>query len=282
MNLQEFIDDSNISGGTSGLVMGSAPSVEIVKNLQFSGIRIGVGDMPWRAPELGPYDFWVTANTEYPLPWKKRDLRDITRANCKFLLSSASVAAKGTNTQYAAKILGELTSSKNYVYYSQRHFFGKDCSPPGKCCLIAKEIDFGTSIQEIVNKLIGETGPAYSEGSGVAIHGFALAIILKLNPIYILGVEIPRTEAEYLSYKNWKRRNESLVKKFRRWMRLSFSKYFNRDSDFGGDTYPIIINDFTNLVKLANSLGIEVISLSTTSPLNHIQGIVFRSKIVTS
>ncbi len=280
MNLQEFIDSSNFSGGVSGIVMGSAPSIGILKSLKFSGVRIGVGDMPWRAPELGPYDFWVTANTEYPLPWKKRDQKDIERANCKFLLSSASVAAKGTNIYDVAQRLRELSLSKSYIYFSQRHFFGRDCSPSGKCCHIAKEIDFGKSIQEIVNELIGESGPAYSEGSGVAIHGFALAIILKLNPIYILGVEIPRTEAEYLSFKNWKRRNESLVMKFKRRARLLFPKYFNRDSDFGGDTYPVIINDFSNLTKLANSMGIEVISLSPSSPLNHIQGIIFRNDVL--
>ena len=147
-------------------------------------------------------------------------------------------------------------------------------------CIYTPANCYKPTIQELTHELIGESGPAYSEGSGVAIHGLALAILLKLNPIYILGVEIPRTESEYLSYKNLKRRNESLVKKINRRVRLSFPKLFNRQSDFGGDTYSVIINDFGNLARIANLLGITVVSLSPTSPINNIEGITFRDKII--
>ena len=48
---------------TPALILGSAPTVKTVTGFNFTGIRIGVGDMPVRARKLGPYDYWVCANT---------------------------------------------------------------------------------------------------------------------------------------------------------------------------------------------------------------------------
>ena len=48
-----------------GIVMGTAPSLKRLKGKVFDGIRIGVGDAPWRAPELGPFDYWVCSNSCY-------------------------------------------------------------------------------------------------------------------------------------------------------------------------------------------------------------------------
>jgi hypothetical protein len=272
LNLQELVSNSGSCAPIPGIVLGSARSVKIVKDLDFSGIRIGVGDMPWRAPELGPYDFWVTANTEYPLPWKSRDLKDISKANCRLLLSTVSVADRNTDVNEAVR---KLSTMKDFVLYDQRHFAGSHCSPEGNCCKAAAQLDFGIPIQEIVSGMVGENSPAYTEGSTVALHGFALAIILRLNPIYIIGVELPKTEAEYLSYKNWKRRNELPLQKIKRYVRLAFPKLLHRNSDFGAENYQVILNDFASLAKIANSLGIQVISLSMTSPLNEIQHIMF-------
>jgi hypothetical protein len=145
--------------------------------------------------------------------------------------------------------------------------------------LVDSALDFGLPIQEQVNQLIGKNGPAYSQGSGVAIHGFALAIILRLNPIFIAGVEIPRTEGEYLSYRNYLRRNEAWRSKAKRLLRLVFLKNLDKPTDFSGEVYEIILEDFKNLAEIASSLGITVHSLSSTSPLNQIPNISFSEKV---
>jgi hypothetical protein len=66
-SLRDLLAKRNIDYSKPGLVLGSAPTVRRVRSMKFDGVRIGVGDMPWRAPEFGPYDYWVTANQHFEL-----------------------------------------------------------------------------------------------------------------------------------------------------------------------------------------------------------------------
>ena len=55
------------NGNTPALNVGSAPSTKIIKK-KFFWRGIGLGDAPWRAREVGPFKYWIAANSVYPLP----------------------------------------------------------------------------------------------------------------------------------------------------------------------------------------------------------------------
>ena len=259
----------------SALVVGSAPSVKILKLNNYSGIRIGVGDMPWRAPKLGPYDYWVTANTYYPLPWVKKHLRHILKSGSKVLLSSASVA----NYPHSAKdLIDDLGLNGNFsslIFYDHQHI-----TPHPKifssldCCLFREQLVKDDPIQIQLSRLVGKSGAAYSAGSTVALHGFAFAVLLKSNPIYIAGVELPSTQSAYKAYKNFKRPDEKFFKKCWRCFKQELKIGNQGIPDWPSSVREQILRDFQAIANIAHALGIEVYCLSATSPLvnlNHIK-----------
>ncbi len=259
----------------SALVMGSAPSVKILKLNNYTGIRIGVGDMPWRAPNFGPYDYWVTANTYYPLPWVKKHLRHILKSGSKVLLSSASVA----NYPHSAKdLINDLGSNGNFnslIFYDHQHI-----NPHTKnfssldCCLFREQLVRDEPIQIQLSRLVGKSGAAYSAGSTVALHGFALAVLLSSNPIYIAGVELPSKQSEYKAFRNFKRPDEILLRKFWRIFKQNFHFGNQEITDWPESVRGQILDDFQAIADVAHSLGTEIFCLSPTSPLlmlNHIK-----------
>jgi len=278
-SLRDLLAKRNIDYSKPGLVLGSAPTVRRVRSMKFDGVRIGVGDMPWRAPEFGPYDYWVTANSYYPLPWIKTHSRDLITSNSIILLSSASVTQLGDEFKVALDALRDFRSECSAIYYDQRHFNGRKCAEIANCCRFSESLVQDVPIQELLNELISKSGPAYTEGSTVALHGYALAVLLKCNPIYLIGIELPTTVSSYKSYKNYKRRDEALKSKTWRLLYTRFPFLRKGASDFGGSTRNEILEDFQAIAKIANSLDISTYSLSESSPLNNVEGIEYTQNI---
>lgn len=257
------------------IVMGSAPSVKILKRINFSGIRIGVGDMPWRAPKFGPYEYWVTANTYYPLPWVKKHLRDILRSGSKVLLSSGSVA---NYPQSVKNLISDLGSNKEFsslIFYDHQHIapHSKDFLNSG-CCLFRERLVMDEPIQIQLSKLVGKSEAAYGSGSTVALHGFALAVLLRSNPIYIAGVELPTKQSAYKAIRNFKRPDEILLRKLWRILKQNFHFGNQEIVDWPERVREEILDDFQAIANVAHSVGIGIFCLSSTSPLlqlNHIE-----------
>lgn len=272
-SLENHVNENSLDFKTAALVLGSAPTVKNLRNFPFSGIRIGVGDMPVRARELGPYDYWVCANSYYPLPWVMNDRIAIESSKATTLIASMSVIH--SNYSKAAKIsaLIDVSISPNYILYNQKHFEGSSCSEESLCCEVSRELIQGPSIQELLGGMIGSRSAAYGEGSTVALHGYALAVLLKANPIYISGIELPTQYKDYRAYKNFFRPNESFHSKIIRFFRdyYYFSKF--RKTDFGLAGRQNILKDFEAISRIASKLGIATFSTSASSPLNHVSGI---------
>jgi len=275
LNLQSLLRAKANKFDVPGLVIGSAPTINRLHKMEFQGIRIGVGDIPWRAPEFGPYDYWVTANTIYPLPWKKKHLQDIHKSKATTLISSASVALLKDGFGDVLNTLKLLPSHTSLVYFDQRHFNGSKCAEIANCCRFSESLVQDVPIQELLNELISKSGPAYTEGSTVAIHGYALAVLLRCNPIYLIGIELPTTISGYKAYKNYRRREEAFKSKMWRLLYTRFPFLKKGDSDFGGATRNEILVDFQAVAKIATGLNIRTYSLSESSPLNSVNGIEY-------
>jgi len=272
MGTLEALLQGGLHQNRPALVMGSSPTVKVVANFPFDGIRIGVGDMPVRAPEFGPYDYWVCANTYYPLPWDKKHRQDIDDTGSRTLIASMSVLHSNDPDVVKFEALGEIFKSRSNILYEQRHFHELPCIPRKLCCEISGKFELGQTIQELLGQLIQNPNPAYSEGATVALHGYALAVLLRANPIYIAGVDLPTTTKSYRTYRHWFIPHESLPRKvirlFRDW-RDSGKKL----SDFGNAGLHEILNDFDRITKVAIRMGIKTYCLSEMSPLNNIVGV---------
>ena len=258
----------------SAVVIGSAPSSRLFNFEDFDGLRIGVGDMPWRAPEFGPYDYWVCANTQYPLPWIKSHARSIQRSNTKNLVIG-TVAFAELDYLEASESMEKLKTHANLpdVYiYDQRHHRGQLCNPPRGCCFAYETCGISETIQELLKRRSVSVEGIYSGAGGVAFHGLALAIILGANPIYIAGIDFPTQRRDYRYIHPRKlmfcksqprlltalnRKRESLFVQNSIWHELE----------------EVIIADVQILVQLAFDQGISIVNTSPTSLLNKVVGV---------
>ena len=272
MGTLEALMQGSLHQNRPALVMGSSPTVKVVSNFPFDGIRIGVGDMPVRAPEFGPYDYWVCANSYYPLPWNRKHRKDIDDSGARTLIASMSVLHSNEPDEIKFEALGEIFKSSSNILYEQRHFHEFPCDSRKLCCEVSAKFKLGKTIQELLGQLIQNPNPTYSEGATVALHGYALAVLLRANPIYIAGVDLPTTTKSHRSYRHWFRPHESLPRKvvrlFRDW-RDSGKKL----SDFGNAGLDNILMDFRLISEVAHSLNLTTISLSEKSSLNVLEHI---------
>ena len=272
MGTLEALLQGSLHQNRPALVMGSSPTVKVVSNFPFDGIRIGVGDMPVRAPEFGPYDYWVCANSYYPLPWNRKHRKDIDDSGARTLIASMSVLHSNEPDEVKFEALGEIFKSSSNILYEQRHFHELPCDSRKLCCEVSAKFKLGKTIQELLGRLVQNPNPMYSEGATVALHGYALAVLLRANPIYIAGVDLPTTTKSHRSYRHWFRPHESLPRKvirlFRDW-RDSGKKL----SDFGNAGLDNILMDFRLISEVAHSLNLTTISLSEKSSLNVLEHI---------
>lgn len=272
-SLEVYLSKQSLNYKTPAIVMGSAPSVKMVEKLALSAVRIGVGDMPVRAKKLGPYDYWVTANSYYPLPWISKDAKDIENSEAITLIATMAAQHSLAPQEEIFAAIEEVANSEKIILYNQKHFQNKSCVPKGFCCEISRKLVNGSSIQELLGKLNNSDSAAYGQGSTVALHGYALAVLLKANPIYLAGIELPIRYKDYKAYNNLFRPNEKFQSKLKRVLVDYVLRSRNRATDFGYAGRENILNDFRAIFEVSKSLGITTFVVGETSPLNLIEGI---------
>ena len=274
--LSDLIQAESENYGKPAWVLGSAKSVKSVRKFKNSGINIGIGDMPWRSPNLVSYDYWLTANSIYPIPWHSKHFKHLVNSKTKILISSVAAESRGFDLNRARKSLLALQSRVNLTVYDVRHFGGKHCEPFRNCCLFSREFIRGSSIQEFINYSKEQLEPLYSTGSTVALHGYALAVLFRCNPIYLCGIELPLSQKDYTYHKSWKMPQEKLRDKVNRLKHTTFVKKNNLASPFGGETHSQIIADFWAIAQFAKELNISTFVTSRTSALNNVEGISYK------
>ena len=276
-SVQNLSDLKSVEG--AALVLGSAPSLLRVDPYQFDGVVIGVGDLPVRAPGFALYDYWVCANSHFPLPWLRSHRRVMQPAPYSYLVYATSAMDRFSQRRAQRYVdrLERLEVSTSMVVYDQRHRDGL-CTPQRGCCVMSRSIVADASIQEQLRQL---TGIEYSEGHSVFFHAVALAILLGARPIYIAGVDLPFARSEYTHIPHttytpngsgWQRLRgmgfeikESIFQAFGRITRSDESVFRDGKVD--------ILNDLSALAKAAKIGGSELVNLSPTSLLSRVDGI---------
>jgi hypothetical protein len=250
-------------------IFASGPSVSISKKLKVKSLKIAVGDMPWRARNLGPYGIWITNNTYFPLPWKKRDLKIIRKSRAITFISSQSVnRSYGSTEKYEIfRNLSKLKSNKNIIFYDCFHFqFSKEKHKLDNCCDFVNQFDITQSLQNYFADFTGiKIGVEdYKIGHGTT-NAILLALLLKCKIIYLHGVELPETMGNYTHYKNWK----MPVKNFKLRLIIYYQQIAKRNlkTDFSNETRNILLKEFRVLGRIANEMGTKIYVTNKNSPL---------------
>lgn len=269
--------------GKKCLILGGSPNIKNIDFENFDGIIISMGNIPVRIKEKRHVDYWMVANSLFPLPDKHykilNEFIDTT------LVFASSVSNSIVSTDYN-KIKQKLKIP--WVEYDQRHFNGLDCNKqndyrfdldnPLNCCQHKKTITIQEYLQEIYKR-----DSHYSTGSTVAIHSVSMAIILGCKEIYIAGVDLPIYKKDYVHFgteTSFQIIKAFIIEIFRgvRTIPLSavLSSIFktNKKSIFYKDL-PVILNDFEYLNNLCINNDIKLFNLSPLSTLNKIHNFKF-------
>lgn len=274
MKIEDFKYFENKELGGKCLILGGAPSIQNIDYKNFDGVIISMGDIPIRLKNECNIDYWINANSEFPIP--DVDFDTINRVRHTTFLFAHSVVRR----QDCSIILKELKT--NWFEYDQRHFLGQPCNnqidsrfdlnESKPCCRHVGE----TTIQEFLQQKY-DMDSHYSMGSTVAIHALALAMILGCKTIYLGGVDIPTKENDH-TYFGVSSVLETLKNEKGRWkisrhsVKRFFTALFNIEtkSAFYADI-PEILKDFEYLNNLCRKSGIELLNLSERSTLRKIK-----------
>jgi hypothetical protein len=275
MNYFEDLIKVNTNPINAAHIFGSAPTVKNSVSVKEKCLKIAVGDMPWRAPEFGPYDYWLTANSYFPLPWRKKDLKIINKHKGITFINSTCVASIKNNEELS-EILEALKEIKNnnnkVIYYDQKHFKNKLCNRinPLPCCVFYKYFDLESTIQEMFSRKFN-IGIPYTSGHQV-LSAIALALMMNIKSIYISGVEFPSTYREYRWYKNWKFPINDLKLRLIIAAQQYLPFYNKKATDFSGLARNEILDGFSRLGKAAQQANVKIYTTSKSSPLNKLPG----------
>lgn len=258
------------------LVMGASPSLKNFGCAAFKGTKIGVGDVPWRAPELGPFDYWVCANTQFPLPWIRRHASAIKKADARTMVY-ATVMFAGMSKKRAEQAIEKIGSSADLpqgLVYDQRHLDGQFCSPLQACCFSSAKVQVGPPIQERLHNRV-PNHPRYVGAHSVAFHAIALAILLGARPIVVAGVDLPELARDYTYIHNhrvppMKTRRGGLRHRLQR--HHSWRVSDNRESVFSPYRNEML-QDLKILAGAAQALGSQIINTSKNSLLREVPAI---------
>jgi len=254
----------------AALVMGAAPSLLRIDPAKFQGLRIGVGDVPVRASSYTHFDYWVTANSHFPLPWVARHRKAMNRGNFSRIVFATSamspISVRRANSLIAT--VGKWSNEFDMTIYDQRHELG-DCEPISGCCIMSQNFVRDKPIQHQVWQ---QTGLHYKGSHSVIFHGIALAILMRAKPIYIAGVDLPFRNADYIHALSASGIPTGSYKQFWSWKLnqyiASISGILKGDIEapsmfaFGQDE---IREDLLNLGSAAKAVGSELINLSPSS-----------------
>jgi hypothetical protein len=275
MTLSTLIAKNKNKSQIAAHIFGSGKSVVAANKLKIEGLKIAVGDMPWRAPNLGPYNYWVTNNTYFPIPWRAKDIKIIRKNGAVTLISTvcANLIENYKNPLLVQKKMKLLLESEDIILYDTHHFNGDTDSCAGKPCeILFKNFAPGKTIQEELGAKFNIKHPPYKMGHATT-NAIALAILLNCNPIFIHGVELPSTTKAYRYYRNY-RKFSTLGFKFRliRLKEIIESNFRNLPSDFSGEALDQVLKDFQSVGNIAKSAGVPLYFTNKDSPLKNLTG----------
>jgi hypothetical protein len=259
------------------VILGSSKSLKFAKNFTENSYKIAVGDVPFRAKKFGPFDLWVTTNTEFPNVWNSLHKKMITQSNCKSLaLSSICLNDGPPITEMSPESL-LLNSKSPYVFYfDQRHSEGSLCNPILNCCRIYERLLQPSTIQEFLKRRLRLNELQYSNGHTVTIHALALALMLKPESITFIGVDLPLHESEYTYYRPFSKVERGFIENAIYRIRQKIRRKNAREtgSPFAGEIREELLNDFQSLINIAFAQGTSVKVFGRKSSLRSLKNVI--------
>jgi len=203
MNNPDLSSFCGLHANVPAVIVGSAPDLDTFDYKNFNGIVIGVGDSPIRGHKLFNTDYWVFANSEWILPWVRKHSDAIKFVNPKRVFIATAVFANQNLNNVDSLIFDSFRfNGEKLVFYDQRHFENSICVQGYSACCRARDLlEIKTPIQEVI-KSAYKTDTIYSQGSTVFLHALALAVLMKCDPIHIIGVKIPILKKDYIYYRS--------------------------------------------------------------------------------
>jgi hypothetical protein len=184
-------------------ILGSSKSLSLFPK-NFEGLKIAIGDVPFRAPSFGQFDYHISANTVWP---DFRNLRNLSKflkqPVTKFIFSTSNFSNMNARQFKNTIDFLEDSASSRYFFFDQRHFSGRLCDNIKGCCLAYTELNLSQTIQESLSEEF-KISPKYSGSHSGFFHALAFSFLLKPNHLITYGVDLPMGKRKYRYFKPWK------------------------------------------------------------------------------
>ena len=273
------------------ILIGAGQTMHEFKYNQFRGAKMGVGTSILRLEDKFEFDYFVSANNEFPVPEIPLHLNFMNKFHNMTWFMSDTACYDGVwnkSDEFLSKNL-----NLPYCFFDERHFNGKSCEPRKKCCELIKKGNETNNIYDLLRNKIEMNIKFEKVNCTVAEHGLALAIFTGANPIFIQGIDLPLKQYQahkegttYLGYNSIKANqilnltNKILRKKlfFFYLKNLNFKPYvkelfykikvlFKSTSRFGYEDFDKSLKIFENLSLLAQKNNQKIYVLSKNSNL---------------
>lgn len=171
------------------LIVGPGPTMNDFPYNKFNGTIISIGDSALRGKSFFSPNYWISSNGAFIIPEIDLHLKIINSfKNTTFLFAETEMY--NSLWKKSQKYL-EKNLRVKWLMFDERHFNGQICKPKRNCCdLIKKRSEDVFTIQELASKIYNFDERA-TQGATVFEYALALALILKCNPIYIQGIDLP-------------------------------------------------------------------------------------------
>lgn len=126
-----------------------------------------------------PLDYWVIANTFFTI-----------ESYFDLFNKSKSIVFYADSVDPTPPEMAEQVLKVDFLAYDERHLNGQKCGH--MCCrrgLVNYPIPGNLTIHQELSKITGNQ-VLYQSGGSVAVHMIAFAVIMKCNPIYLIGFDL--------------------------------------------------------------------------------------------
>ena len=255
------------------LVAGNAPTIINFPFDKFRGIYILGGSGPQLLKKIVSPNYWVTANTVFPVPQKHIKIINAVK-DCVFIFSDTAIYSNPENVYDYDFLKDNIKGS--WFAFDHCHFKHKKCEPPKNCCKLVDLYPNRITFQEFAERQFGVKNMWHGSGTAV-IFSLIFAILMGCSPIYLQGVELPLYLKDYHYYNklhnlyplNIRQTFKVVISQIEQ---LIFGK--SRHSAF---YYSIdqTLASLENLVNLCHKIGIEIYNLSPTSTINQVKSLPY-------
>ncbi len=172
------------------VLVGAGPTMHEFNYANFSGKKLGIGTSILRLENKFKFDYFVSANNEFPVPEISLHLNYINKFKNMVWFMSDTACYDGIWTK-SEKFLKENLQI-DYCFFDERHFNQKKCKPERKCCDLIKFGEDNNNIYDLLKNKIDYKINFDQVDCTVAEHGLAISILIGANPIFIQGVDLPK------------------------------------------------------------------------------------------